>query len=136
MVNRRRIETFNAPEELDALPDGAVIMLSTQDPRRGIAAQKHAGTWFVVGADPHIGQSAAEMASHAPKYNLTFSGIVLWESELELVVTVQESLARALCRAEWDHLGEPNAWNDHINDRGREHYRKLARVAMTELRLT
>lgn len=50
----------------------------------------------------------------------------------ELVMTASERLARALCHAEWDEINR-DAWNTCINEKGREHYRMLARVAMSEL---
>jgi hypothetical protein len=49
-------------------------------------------------------------------------------------LTDAERLARALCLADWN--GDRQAWGVHINNKGRDHYRKLAAVAMAELGLT
>ncbi len=57
------MKTFSAPEELDILPDGAVIMLSTQNPQYGVAAQKDAGLlWWALTRTP---------ASRGAKWPLT-----------------------------------------------------------------
>ena len=52
----------------------------------------------------------------------------------ELVMTQQESLARELCaNDDWEHVSPIEAWNTCINSRGRDHYRKLARIAIAHL---
>lgn len=74
------MKTFNRPEEMDALHDSAVVLLETGDVT-GLAAQKLDGLWFVAGADPHEGRTAAAIATRASRYGLTFRGVILWEPE-------------------------------------------------------